>query len=258
MLPMKRVRCLIISYGLAAILSACGASGEGPELSSSSVEPHEKFAPTSEFDNRDIEAPRQPAGAKLTAFPPTATWNDYLATLPRYERKLLESANQRYFGLLEFNSPQEYATLIQAGFPSPEEWLNFESMTDYELRKRAQANERMAQLFYADRLAQRAGRAPGELGGRTPEVERIAIDATIQAAIALRGSRDPFSAYVYGKVSSIQLGMPEAMAAAIMVAMDRGDSRAQQVLHLFNNDHSHLRTDVVHTLYRGMKRDSGS
>lgn len=243
----------------ALLLNACAKTGREQTDYVAPIKQGDEPPVTLQPDKNDDAISMATTKIKLTVTPPpAATWKNFISTLSEEERQLIESANQRYFGLLEFTSPQEYEAIIEAGFPSLEEWLQFEKMSDDELKIRAQANDKMAKLFYADRLAQYVEQAPGELGRRKADVERMAIDASVLAAIALRGSQDAFSAYVYGKVSSVQLSMAEPMAAAFMLASDRGDPRAKQKLHIFNNNYPDLRVDIVQIQYEGMKRDSRS
>ncbi|MGQ4660477.1 hypothetical protein [Lysobacter sp. F6437] len=250
---LNSVCCVLISIGLVSVLGSCEKSKERSDHSAdvrvqaSSKIPLQPSEQAGGMSNRNAE---RLAGEA----PPAASWGQLLSILSHEEREVLTRANHRYMGLLEFSSPQEYDALVKAGFPKPKEWLAFQEMSDYEIEKRVHANEKMARLFYADRLIQRVELASGRFGERAPEVERIAIDATVQAATALKGGRDPFSAYVYGKVSSVQLGMPEPLAAGIMLASDRGDLRAKQILHLFSKAQPDLRLDIVHVQYQDMKR----
>ena len=78
------------------------------------------------------------------------SWNDRLATLTTSERAQLESLNFRYYGTLEFNSPEEQRKLVAAGVPMPEEWLAASRMSDEELASLADARSPKASLFFAD------------------------------------------------------------------------------------------------------------
>lgn len=249
---MSKFSRILLCIGLISLITSCEKKDGESSSQDISVRSTAKSVNTGQAGN-DGSIASEPSKS-LLAIPQEESWERMLYALSSDERRILEATNNRYSGALNFSTPQEYEALINAGFPRLEEWLKVDRMSDEELRQLAEKNDRLGRLFYADRLAQRVEADPGTLGNRDPKVERMAIDATTQAAIALRNSRDAFSVYVYGKTNSVQMSMSEPMAAAIMLAGDRGDSRSEILMHSYNQAHPNMRIDIVQVQYKGMKR----
>ena len=165
------------------------------------------------------------------------SWNDRLATLTTSERAHLESLNFRYYGTLEFNSPEEQRKLLAAGVPMPEEWLAASRMSDEELASLADARSPKASLFFADRQLDKFIDAQQRLEGSgiDPDFHSDVINSRAQALVyagqALALTRSPFAAYLYGSLSEKLYGGQEYTAAAISVAGALGDERARVYAH---------------------------
>ena len=159
---------------------------------------------------------------------PQSSWQETLRRMPYEERAYLESLNARYLGLLEFNSQAEWKELSKAGFPSPEAWISARSQTDRQLKELADGGDQDAQLFYADRQLSRYLDSKGRLTGypkseMSHDFMRPQTQAVAYASGALRYSKTPLAAYMYGIINESVYGDPEARLAGILNAGRLGD-----------------------------------
>ena len=168
------------------------------------------------------------------------SWDDRLATLTNAEKQRLESLNARYYGMLEFHSPEEQKKLIEAGYPMPEEWLAADAMSDEDLADLAKAMSPKGSMFYADRELDRFIEARQRLidSGAYNDMDRAVVNPKIEAMIsagnALALTRSPFAAYLYGSINAELFHDPAYTAAAISVAWSLGDERAQEFARLYS------------------------
>src|SRR5690606_1523140 len=70
---------------------------------------------------------------KATRMPPS--WNEALDRMTLDQRKYLESLNDRYMGVLRYQSAEEGEELARLGFPTAEEWLAARDLTDRQLQE---------------------------------------------------------------------------------------------------------------------------
>lgn len=163
------------------------------------------------------------------------TWQDRLSTLTHSERQRMESLNQRYYGMLEFNSEEEQRKLVALGFPMPEEWLAADAMSDAELARLAKANSPKGAIFYANRqldkfiASKQRLTEEGRYGDLDPSVFDPKVEALVYAGKALALTRSPFAAYLYGSVHAAMFNDRESTAAAISVARSLGDPRSSSL-----------------------------
>jgi hypothetical protein len=168
------------------------------------------------------------------------SWEERLSTLTVAQQARLESLNVRYYGSLEFDSPEEQRKLVEAGFPMPEEWLAAEEMSDGELATLAKAQNPKGALFYANRELDRFIETKQQLldAGAFNDLDKSVmhpkVEAMVYASNALALTRSPFAAYLYGSVNANMFGDPEYTAAAISVAWSLGDSRASDFAKAFS------------------------
>ncbi len=161
------------------------------------------------------------------------TWEEALAHASAVEHEALTTENRAYRGLFDDQGTVGRAQMDAWGYPSPEELLRTFQESDESLRRRADAGDVRAQLQYADRLALRLEQSwagHGNAGNHTMLAAGIVGAA---AGLALRTSHNPFSVMVYGRTQAGVTSRIEAVAAALTVAQDMGDTRAGMALEEF-------------------------
>lgn len=166
----------------------------------------------------------------IASFQKSNSWEDRLSLTSPDSQRYLREINEKYYGSLEFSSVEEQELLIRQGFPSAEEWLFARDMPETKLEAAAEAGNWKAQLLYADWLASRfnAEQVSNSTGFDQKQM-KLKLDAVKYASLALRGTKSPFSAYLYGSVAEKTSGNPEMAAAAMLLARELGDTRADQL-----------------------------
>ena len=183
--------------------------------------------------------------------------------MTRNDRTYLQQVDERYLGLLSFESEAEKRALDAAGFPTAEEWLSARQLSDDELQRLAEADREKARVFYADRKLSRfeAATIKSAGGPKTDELETELVLASAgahaSALMALRQSRTPFSAYLAGVSEAATGGTMEPLAAGIQLAGDLGDRRAGKVLKQFNQQHPGANVSLIHSSYTTMRTFAG-
>ncbi|HEY0845460.1 MAG TPA: hypothetical protein VGE12_08830 [Noviherbaspirillum sp.] len=166
----------------------------------------------------------------VSSFQKSNSWEERLGLMSADSQRYLREMNEKYYGSLEFSSMEEQELLIRQGFPSVEEWLFARDMPETKLEVAAEAGNWKAQLLYADRLASRFNAEQiSNSTGFDQEQMKLKLDAVKYASLALRGAKNPFSAYLYGGVAEKTSGNPEMAAAAMLLARELGDTRADQL-----------------------------
>ena len=233
---MERIR-LYSMFLACLVLAAC--AGEDPASDPATPATAVEVAPPSPAMARPGEM-LLPDGNRLpgTAFVRKAqSWSDRLATLSHAERLRLESLNTRYFGTLEFASPEEQEALVDAGFPMPEEWLAADAMSDAELERLAKARSPKGSLFYANRELDRYLEARERLGDNRRDTDASVmhpkVEAMVYASEALALTRSPFAAYLYGSINAHLFQDPSYTAAALAVGWSLGDQRGRFLTRQF-------------------------
>ena len=161
------------------------------------------------------------------------TWEEALAHASAVEHEALTTENRAYRGLLDDRGAVGRAQMDAWGYPSPEELLRTFQESDESLKRRADAGDVRAQLLYADRLALRLEQSWAGHGNAGNHTMLAAGVAGAAAGLALRTSHNPFSVMVYGRTQAGVTTRPEAIAAALMVTQDMGDTRAGMALEEF-------------------------
>lgn len=241
-----------LSLGLVACSRTNNQQADGDKIDPAATEvPADGVNFSTPKNNEPSPEQRKPAKSDPAV---SRSWTDTISRLPADKRDYLQAANSRYLGLLNYDSPEEYARLSALGFPSAQQWNEFHRLGDDELKRRADAGDHYARLFHADRLAGLVAKVPETFGNRNARIERMGTDANVHSAIALRQGKDAFSAYVHGYALSAQHGRQEPMAAALMIGFDLGDERASRALRDFNRNYPDVRPDIIQLYYQGMKR----
>lgn len=212
---------------LMLLTAGCGKRGE-PAVAATSPTDLGEARPVA--SPRSESVPRHAVSSAPSAVQATS-WTEQLRLVPEHDRALLMALNERYFGSLSFESPEEHAELIALGFPTVDEWLAANRMTDSELAQLAKRGNIKAKALYADRaisnLEKLKAVAPA---AATADHERRLIDAatvsTYMADQALETNRNAFAAYVLGRQRATLYGSHEPLFAALMVGRDLGDRRA--------------------------------
>lgn len=224
---------------LALFMSLAGCHADSPPAGKPDTANEPEARTIRQIPSREGEL-RLPDGMRLPSVQyvqAARSWNDRLAKMTTAERAQLESLNFRYYGTLEFDSPEEQEKLIAAGVPMPEEWLAASKMSDEELASLADARSPKASLFFADRQLDKFIDAQQRLEGSgiDPDFHSDVINSRAQALVyagqALALTRSPFAAYLYGSLSEKLYGGQEYTAAAISVAGALGDERARVYAH---------------------------
>lgn len=179
------------------------------------------------------------------------------------DRTYLQQVDERYLGLLSFESEAEKRALDAAGFPTAEEWLSARQLSDDELQQLAEADREKARVLYADRKLSRfeAATIKSARGPKTHESETELVlasaEAHASALMALRQSRSPFSAYLAGISEAATGGTMEPLAAGIQLAGDLGDRRAESLLRRFNRQYPRANVALIHSSYTMMRKFAG-
>ena len=224
-----RVFCAILSV-FALFTTGCRKSEESALPATSAVGPIEVRTDTSSRS----EAVSQGSVSHTPYAVQATSWSEQLRLVPEQDRALLMALNERYFGALSFNSPEEHTKLLALGFPTVDEWLAANKLTDTKLAQLAKSGNIKAKALYADRaisnLEKLKAVAPP---AATRDHERILIDAstmsTYMADQALEANRSAFAAYVLGRQRATLYGSQEPLFAALMVGRDLGDRRANSL-----------------------------
>ena len=176
------------------------------------------------------------------------------------DQQYLQELDYRYFGVMSFNSPEERDYLLQAGFPTPEEWLAATKMTDSDLRARADSGDTKAAGMFADRMSRRLAtltEADEAQPGSVPDSERVAVAtmAVLYATQAMQSSRSPFGLYVEGMVKSSIFDSWEPMTAAMLESRRRGDPRVDRLIDELHGRHPVQNIGAIHGALKGMASD---
>ncbi len=163
------------------------------------------------------------------------SWEEFLARQAGHEREYLAKLDRRYFGALSYATEEERDYMIDAGFPTPEEWMAADSLTDAQLRKMADAGDAKSAGIFADRMSERF-RSIRELP-RNNSTDTANTDGAVLATLAvsyatqaMKGNQGPFGVYVEGMVKSSIQGTWEPMTAAMFEADRLGDPRVRKLI----------------------------
>ena len=126
-------RHLLTTIALSCLLAG-GCNAERDEIGAARAAPAPvPHKTTSNIRPGELKLPDRLRFSAVDRVRMAQSWDARLSTLTIAQQARLESLNVRYYGSLEFNSPEEQRKLIEAGFPMPEEWLAAEAMSDEEL-----------------------------------------------------------------------------------------------------------------------------
>lgn len=219
-------------------------------------------ATLSEGAGRWLTVPEQWRFPKAPRIEAADSWEERLARLPASQQTYLRELNDRYLGVLAFDSPEEQQRLIKQGFPMPEEWLAAQRLLDSELEKLAETGNLKAQMFQVDRVGQQVGAvldARGGLDATRPE-HREMLRRTAAAKVMndgmLRSTQSPFAAYQYGQARyEMTIGRPpEYLATGLLLAGDLGDQRVYQLQQQFSKKYPELDGNLLLQFYSGARR----
>lgn len=219
-------------------------------------------APLSEGAGRWLTVPDQWRFPKAPRIEAAGSWEERLARLPTSQQTYLRELNDRYLGVLAFDSPEEQQRLIKQGFPMPEEWLAAQRLLDSELETLAETGNLKAQMFQVDRVGQQVGGvldARGGLDATLPEhqemLRRMAAAKVMNDGM-LRSTKSPFAAYQYGQARyAMTIGRPpEYLALGLLLAGDLGDQRAYQFQQQFSKTHPGLDGNFLLQFYSSARR----
>lgn len=230
----------LLSFTCAALLAG-GCSDTSPDQQEVASVPTIHSLPESQINAAVTQSAwsRLPARARLPGVASVgleSSWAERIAKLTEAERESVQAANTRYNGALQYASVEERDALVHMGFPTVEEWLVAEGMTDAKLATAAEGGNVKAQALLADRLATRLSRLPATAARPEDqkdlerEAMRVGSAATGMADAALGRSKSPFAAYVVGYQRSVHYRSQEPMIAAALIARSLGDNRAAQVV----------------------------
>ena len=255
----RLVRFLVLAVGVA------GCQGVSDRETSDVAKSGESLADPS-FMSQGAAASEHRASAseehvKATRMPPS--WNEALDRMTLDQREYLAGLNDRYMGVLRYQSVEEAEELARLGFPTPEEWLAARDLTDRQLQEMASERPGKASLFHANRTLEKfdrldAAKSRGSIDKQLQDQLVIsAADAHSSALVALRTTRSPLAAYIAGISDAKTAGSPEPIAAGIQLAGDLGDPRAQALLKGFNERHPEANVALIHQAYLTMRRIAG-
>lgn len=173
----------------------------------------------------------------------TASWDLYLRSLHQDDRRYLEDISDRYFGTVHFSGAEDREALLRLGFPLPEEWLAAKGMSEAELRAMSDRGDHKAEIFLVDRLLAKMAAVTAQAGAENylevvkalPEAERPSVDkdrleVLNRSADVFSEGPTPFTAYQYGVAFSAATGSPEPIPAAMAMAAELGDRRAEKLM----------------------------
>ena len=256
---------LTATFVAVLFILGCGEQPQEVDISSDKVPPisEQQVLPAREIDRTPQslwetipENQKLPAVNKVVI---SNSWQDRIDQLSGRERKYLSEVNNRYFGSLDFKSPDEQSKQILLGYPTPEEWLAAQEMTSFELEGLAEAGNKKAQILYADRLSAEFDRAKVANGDESmsPGQLKTGLDATKYSSMALRGSKNPFAAYLYGSVEERRSGVPETAAAGILLAKQLGDADADRYALDLSKQYPSMNPATVQVIFGSMKKIAG-
>ena len=190
------------------------------------------------------------------------SWEERLAKFSPSQQVYLRGLNDRYLGVLAFDSPDEQERLIRQGFPMPEEWLAAQDLLDSELEALAKEGNFKAQMLQIDRVGQQVGAvldARGGLDTERPEHREMLVrlaEAKFMNLEMLRATGSPFAAYQYGQTryAMTPARPPEYLASSLLLAGDLGDKRAVQFQQQFAGKHSDLDGNLLMTFYSNVQQ----
>ena len=190
----------------------------------------------------------------------SASWAEFISLQAPSDQVYLEELDRRYFGVMSFRSEDERNYMLQAGFPTPREWLSAKRMTDSELQALADAGDPKIAGILADRMSVRLGTLIAMDEAHLEDVgddERafVATAAVAYATQALQGSPSPFGVYVEGMVKSSIFNSWEPMTAAMFEGMRRGDPRAGRLIEELHAQHPLQDIGAIHASLKGISDD---
>lgn len=208
--------------------------------------------------DRTLQLPGQLVLSPVIKVQRAESWRDFASRQAQSDRDTLAEVSARYWGVVEFSSPEEQQLLASRGFPMPEEWIAAAAMSIEELERQASAGNVKAQMFYSDRLSSELLEIQRSRTGIEPPdgvtVDQLVASSAKSLAVAnqmMRSSSSPFAAYVYGRaLSGASFGAPpEPIAGSYFAARDRGDLRANRLMQDFLQQHKSLNMQSVMATY---------
>ena len=236
---------------LAVLLALGGACSNDPAIDSAVAQvdaaPVAPAVVAQAGDTREL-APARPNH--------THSWEEFVHMQAPADAEYLRQLDERYFGALSYRSAEELRFLLQSGFPTPQEWLEAQDMTDQQLRDAADSGDRKAAGMYADRLAERLALLRARQSTR-PDVgdsrERTALVALAvnYASAAGMGTKGAFGVYMEGMVKSRIFETPEPLTAAMLEARRRGDPRTSRLISEMAARHPTQNVERLYSLLEG-------
>lgn len=162
--------------------------------------------------------------------------NDYRELLARYshdDRSVVENFYAGYGGAatalpaprfqhaFDFHDAKQLEWLVANGYPTPDDIIEANRLTDSELAKRVAQGNFKAKVFYLNRL-QATPRQEGTTPGEEVRFESNEMDLAVQ----LFRSGSPFGALAYSHWADSSRH-PELAAASLSFARKLGDSRRE-------------------------------
>lgn len=190
-----------------------------------------------DFATDGSTAIRPPISYRFNDSGPLNPADDYQELLARYdhdERMLIESFYAEYGGsatalgaprfqhAFDFHNREQLAWLVANGYPTPDEILAADRMTDVELSNAAKSGSFKANVFYLARL-QSQSIEPGDK--QMTDVLRAGSNE-MGVAMQVFRSGSPFGAIAYSRWADSDRH-PELAAASLSFARKLGDTRRE-------------------------------
>lgn len=185
----------------------------------------------------DAQANSPPVTYRFNKSVATRPANSYQELLARYnhdERVLIESFYAEYGGAatalgtprfhhaFDFHTQQQFTWLVANGYPTPDDVLAADRMTDGELAEAARSGNFKANVFYLARLQAQSS----ELTNSSMDDVLRSGASEVGIAMQVFRSGSPFGAIAYSRWAD-SANHPELAAASLSFARQLGDSRKE-------------------------------